>query len=187
MSDALGTALAVSLRELRASRGLTGAALAERAGVSRAMVSRIEHGDVQPTAVLLGRLAAALGITLSQLIAHAEHEGGRLVRRADQQVWTDPETGYRRRSVSPRTGGAVELVEVELPAGARVSYPAEAYLLAHHQIWVVEGVLAFREGQEEHVLSAGDCLELGPPAPCEYRNPAGEVCRYLIALTVRRS
>ncbi|WP_028649609.1 XRE family transcriptional regulator [Nocardiopsis sp. CNT312] len=186
MSDALGTALAVSLRELRTSRGLTGTALAERAGVSRAMVSRIERGDVQPTAVLLGRLAAALGITLSQLIAHAEHDGGRLARRADQQVWTDPETGYRRRSVSPR-GGAVELVEVELPAGARVSYPAEAYLLAHHQIWVVEGVLVFREGREEHVLSVGDCLELGPPAPCEYHNPEGKVCRYLIALTVRRS
>jgi transcriptional regulator with XRE-family HTH domain len=110
MDDELGPALASTVRELRRARGLTGAALADQAGVSRAMVSRIEHGDVQPTAVLLGRLSAALGITLSELIARAEHDDRRLVRAADQQTRTDPETGYRRRAGSPRAGGPMELV-----------------------------------------------------------------------------
>ncbi|MCY9783781.1 XRE family transcriptional regulator [Nocardiopsis sp. EMB25] len=186
MSDQLGSALAETLRGLRTARGLTGAALAERAGVSRAMISRIEHGDVQPTAVLLGRLSAALGITLSELIARAEHEGRRLARAADQPVWTDPETGYRRRALSPRPGGVMELIEVELPPGARVAYPADAYALRHHQIWVIEGDLAFTEGSVEHRLGAGDCLELGAPVPCVYHNPAGTVCRYLVALASSR-
>ncbi|MFI6576082.1 helix-turn-helix domain-containing protein [Nocardiopsis sp. NPDC050513] len=185
MSDPLGSALAETLRELRAARGLTGAALAERAGVSRGMVSRIERGDVQPTAVLLGRLSAALGITLSELIARAEHEDRRLARVADQPVWTDPETGYRRRALSPRSGGAMELVEVELPPGARVAYPADAYALRHHQIWVLRGALSFREGSVEHTLEAGDCLELGAPAPCVYRNRTDGECRYLVAVSRR--
>ena len=31
----------------------------------------------------------------------------------------------------------------------------------------------------------GDCLQLGPPAPCAFVNPGSEPCRYLVALTRR--
>lgn len=185
MSDELGTALAVTLRTLRRDRGLSGGALAERSGVSRAMISRIENGDAQPTASLLGRLSGALGISLSELIAHAEQDGRRLIRRHEQPVWTDPETGYRRRDLSPSPGGAMEMVEVELPPGVRVPYPAQTFAFAHHRIWVLEGVLAFTEGETEHLLGEGDCLELGAPAACEYHNPSSRLCRYLVALTRR--
>ncbi|USY23066.1 XRE family transcriptional regulator [Nocardiopsis exhalans] len=185
MSDQLGPALAVTLQALRRDRGLSGTALAELSGVSRAMISRIENGDAQPTASLLGRLSGALGITLSELIAQAEQGDRRLARLDQQPVWTDPETGYRRRAVSPTSGGALELVEVELPAGARVAYPREVYTFTRHQIWVLQGTLAFREGAVEHVLERGDCLQLGAPAPCEYRNPTEESCRYLVAITRR--
>ena len=185
MSDELGPALAVTLQKLRRNKGLSGAGLAELSGVSRAMISRIENGDAQPTASLLGRLSGALGITLSELIARAEQGDRRLARLDEQPTWTDPETGYRRRAVSPTSGGPIELVEVELPPGARVDYPAESYSFTHHQIWVLEGTLAFREGSVEHVLDRGDCLQLGPPAPCAYRNPTREPCRYLVAITRR--
>jgi uncharacterized cupin superfamily protein len=83
--------------------------------------------------------------------------------------------------VSP-AAGAVQLVEVELPAGAEVSYPAESFVLASHQIWVLEGRLRFCEGDIEHDLAAGDCLELGTPAPGTYRNSTDRPCRYLVVL-----
>ncbi|MBR8744803.1 XRE family transcriptional regulator [Nocardiopsis sp. MG754419] len=185
MSDDLGPALAQTLRTLRHERGLSGGTLAERSGVSRAMISRIENGDAQPTASLLGRLSGALGITLSQLIAHAEQDGRRLMRRDEQPTWTDPETGYRRRAVSPTPGGPMELVEVELPAGARVAYPRESYTFTHHLIWVLEGTLAFTEGEVEHRLGPGDCLRLGEPTACAYHNPTPQACRYLVALARR--
>lgn len=185
MSDDLSVALATTLQRLRTDRGLTGAALADRSGVSRAMISRIENGDVQPTASLLGRLSAALGITLSELIASAERGERRLARRGEQPVWTDPETGYTRRAVSPTSDGRLELVEVHLPPGARVGFPAEAYTFTHHQIWVLEGALEFREGETVHELEEGDCLQLGPAAPCEFHNPGRAGCRYLVAVTRR--
>lgn len=185
MSDQLGPALAVTLQTLRRDRGLSGVALAELSGVSRAMISRIESGDAQPTASLLGRLSGALGLTLSELIAQAEQGDRRLARLDQQPLWTDPETGYRRRAVSPASGGPLELVEVELPPGARVAYPVEAFTFTHHQIWVLEGTLAFREGTLEHLLGQGDCLQLGAPAPCEYRNRTEDPCRYLVAVTRR--
>lgn len=150
------------------------------------MIAKIERGQAQPTAALLGRLSAALGMTLSELVARAEGDGERLVRASDQPTWTDPATGYRRRAVSPATGGPLELVEVDLPAGADVSYPADAYAFVHQQIWMLEGRLLFREGCTEHELRAGDCLELGPPAPCSFINPTRRSCRYLVALARRR-
>lgn len=186
MSDPLAASIATTLHAARLARGLSPAALAELSGVSRAMIGKIERGEAQPTAALLGRLAGALGMTLSELVARAEQDhdpdGGRVVRLAEQPVWTDPGTGYRRRAVSP-AGGPTELVEVELPGRAEVGFPPDTYTFVHHLVWVLEGRLDFHEGDAVHELAAGDCLRLGPPAPCRYANPTDEPCRYLVALT----
>jgi quercetin dioxygenase-like cupin family protein len=119
---------------------------------------------------------------MSELFAQVETPPSRLARHADQPLWTDPETGYRRRSVSP-PHGHLQLVEVELPPGASVAYPPDPFVLTHHQIWVLDGRLLFREGDVEHDLRTGDCLELGPPQACRYTNPSEETTRYLVALT----
>lgn len=177
--------LAARLKLERETRGWTIAELAQRSAVSRAMISKVERGEASPTAALLGRLSAAFGLTLSTLLARAESQGARLARAGDQAVWTDPATGYTRRAVSPPAGAPLELVAVELPAGASVAYPAGAFAFLHQQIWVQSGTLHFREGTEEHRLAAGDCLQLGPPADCAYENPGPLACRYLVAL-VRR-
>jgi transcriptional regulator with XRE-family HTH domain len=185
MPEQLTSSLADAVHEARVAHGLSTSALAERSGVSRAMIAKVERAEVQPTAALLGRLSAALGLTLSELVARAEHPDRRLARAAEQPTWTDPDSGYRRRALSPVSGGPLELVEVELPAGAEVSYPADTYVFIHQQIWVLDGHLRFREGDAEHELEPGDCLQLGPPAPCTFVNPTGRPCRYLVAVTRR--
>ncbi len=185
MVDQLTASLADVVREARAARGLSANALAEASGVSRAMIAKIERAEVQPTAALLARLSSGLGLTLSELVARAEDAGRRLARRAEQPVWTDPETGYRRRALSPVSGGALELVEVELPPGAEVSYPADARVFVDQQLWVLEGRLRFVEGETVHELQEGDCLQLGPPAPTAFVNATARACRYLVALVPR--
>jgi transcriptional regulator with XRE-family HTH domain len=178
-------AISSRIRVERESRGWSLGDLAERSGVSKAMISKIERGEASPTAALLGRLSGAFGLQLSMLLALAEQAGERLSRQADQSVWQDPETGYTRRAVSPRNGGMLELLEVTLPGGVRVSYPSSAFAFQHQQIWVREGSLTFEEGPVAHRLEAGDCLQLGPPAPCTFFNPGTQPCVYVIAL-VRR-
>lgn len=186
-NDAFTTSLAATLRAAREARDLSVNALADRSGVSRAMIGKIEHGTAQPTAALLGKLSGALGLTLSELIARIERDGAgkRLARAAEQPTWTDPETGYLRRALSPSSGGPLELVEVEFPPGATASFPADTYSFVHHQIWMLAGHLRFHEGDTVHDLHQGDCLQLGPPAPCTYHNPTREPCRYLVALARR--
>src|SRR4051812_33033345 len=184
-SDDLTDSLAAAVKAARSERHLSTAELAEASGVSRAMIGKVERGDAQPTAALLARLAAALGLTLSELIARAEGDTGRLLRAADQPTWTDPETGYVRRAVSPAAGRPLELIEVDLPAATTVEVPAASYALIHQQIWVLDGRLDFREGDTVHELATGDCLQLGPPAACAFINPTDRACQYLVALTRR--
>src|SRR3977135_2289248 len=94
--------LAARLRALRSAAGLTLEALAESSGVSRSMISLIERGESSPTANVLDRLAAGLGVTMASLFdQNPKAEASPLARRADQESWTDPETGYTRRNLSP--------------------------------------------------------------------------------------
>src|ERR1041385_7499070 len=98
-ADAINLKIAARVRGERASRRWSLDELAERSQVSKAMISRIERGEVSPTAALLGRLSGAFGITLSALLAdHEQHRGP--VSRAEQPVWRDPASGYVRRQVS---------------------------------------------------------------------------------------
>ncbi len=180
--DELGTALAQTIQTAREARSMTVAELAETSGVSRAMISKVERGESQPTAALLSRLASAFGLTLSELIAHAEDRSQSLSRREEQPTWQDPATGYVRRAVSPPSATLLELVEVELPPGARVSYPAASFRSIDHQIWMLSGRLRFVEGDQTHDLDEGDCLQLGSPTDCTYINPTSESCRYLVVL-----
>src|ERR1700754_5196322 len=109
-----GAQIARRLRLERDRRGWSLAELAERSGVSKAMISKIEREEVSPTAAILARLAVAFDLTLATLLLRAEG-GPRLARAVAQPVWRDPATGYVRRQVFSRPDHPLELVEVELP------------------------------------------------------------------------
>lgn len=177
-------AIATRLKLERDMRGWSLGELAERSGVSKAMISKIERVEASPTATVLGRLSGAFGVSLSMLLALAEQDERKLGSQSKRPVWTDPDTGYSRRAVSP-PGAPVELIEVFLPAGVRVPYPAAAFAFQHQQIWLLSGRLDFEEGPVLHPLQPGDCLALGKPVDCVFFNPGAEPARYVVVLSRR--
>ena len=177
--------LAGRLKTERETRGWSLADLAQRSGVSKAMISKIERGEASPTAALLGLLSGAFGLTLSALLARAEGAKSRLARAERQAVWRDPATGFRRTAISPDGASVINIVRCELPAGASVAYPAAAFAFIHQQIWMLQGALRFIEGSETHDLRAGDCLELGSPVDCRFENRSRKTCTYLVVVARR--
>jgi transcriptional regulator with XRE-family HTH domain len=173
--------LAQRIRLERDLRNWSLADLAERSGVSKAMISKIERDDVSPTAAILGRLAAAFDLTLAALLLRAEG-GDRLSRAAAQPVWRDPATGYVRKQIFSRPDHPLELVEVELPPGQKVSFPAWSYAHIRQLVWVRKGQLTLTEGGERHSLRAGDCLGFGPPSAVSFANETAAPCSYVVAL-----
>ena len=177
--------IAARLLALRQARALSLAALAERSGVSKAMISKIERAESSPTAALLGRLAAGLGVPLAQLFAE---DGGAppkpLRRRAEQATWRDPEAGYLRRQVAEGgPEGQVELVEIELPRAARVAYPRWSGKPYRQSLWMLEGALRVDYGEERYELAPGDCLDFGVDRALVFKALGRSGCRYLLATT----
>ncbi len=151
--------LADHLRALRGERGLTLQDLADSSGVSRATLSRIENGDVSPTAETLGRLAAAFSLPISRLLAPMERGFPALVRHGDQSVWRDPHHRYTRRILSPPSGQlTLEMIECTIEPHQRISYDRPAVANHEHHLVLLSGALALTVDGVRHELRPGDCL-----------------------------
>lgn len=187
-SSSLNQRIADHVRQLRAAQGLSLDALATRSGVSRSMISLIERGESSPTAVVLERLATGLGVMLATLFDDpaqaAAPADGPVSRRADQPLWQDPASGYRRRNVSPPgVPQPMQIVEVEFPAGGRVAFETGAReLRVHQQVWVLAGAIDITLGDERHHLREGDCLAMQLDRPTLFHNPTREPARYAVVI-----
>lgn len=187
-ASALHERIAERVGELRKAHGFSLDALALRSGVSRSMISLIERGESSPTAVVLEKLAAALGVTLASLFdspaAAARASSGPIARRADQPEWQDPASGYRRRNVSPPgVPQPMQIVDVHFPAGARVAFDNGAReARVHQQVWVLEGAIDITVGAERHRLRAGDCLAMQLDKPTLFHNPMRKPARYAVVI-----
>src|SRR5262245_43538660 len=191
MKDArsgLNQRIAGRVRELRAARALSLDVLAGRTGVSRSMISLIERGESSPTAVVLEKLAAGLGVPLASLFdapaAAKESPSGPVARREDQPQWRDPGSGYLRRNVSPPgMPQPMRIVEVLFPPRARVAFENAARdARVHQQVWVVEGQIDVTLGAECYRLREGDCLAMQLDRPTMFHNPTRNPARYAVVI-----
>jgi transcriptional regulator with XRE-family HTH domain len=185
--------IAAKVRALRSELGLSLDGLAAASGVSRSALSLIERAESSPTAVVLDRIAAGLGVPLGSLFGEAADEQAAqpLTRRAEQPVWRDPSSGYLRRSVSPAGGASpAQIVDVTFPAGARVAFetPQRDRLghgtVIHQQLWLLEGTIDFSIGNDTHRLQAGDCFASRLDGPTMFHNPTAKPARYAVVVVV---
>ncbi len=181
--DAADKRLAERLRALRRTRRWSLDELSALTGVSRASLSRIENGEVSPTASVLGRLAGAHRTTVSRLLADIESDAPALVRRSEQREWVDPATGFRRRLVSPPSVGFdCELLSCELPVGGRIDYPLPPRLGLEHHLYLIDGALELTVEGTVHRLHAGDCLRFKLMGPSRFAATGPRAARYILVL-----
>jgi transcriptional regulator with XRE-family HTH domain len=184
----LNQRIAERVRELRAGHGLSLDTLAARSGVSRSMISLIERGESSPTAVVLEKLAAGLGVMLASLFdaptAAPQAPRGPVARRDDQPEWQDPASGYLRRNVSPPgVPQPMQIVEVRFPPGGRVAFETGARdARVFQQVWVLEGAIDVTLGAERHRLRKGDCLAMQLDRPTMFHNPTRKPTRYAVVI-----
>lgn len=188
VDEGVNRRIAMRVRELREQRGFSLDALSQRSGVSRSMISVVERGESSPTAVVLDKLAAGLGVTLVALfepaLKGAPGHSGALSRREDQSEWKDPASGYVRRVVTPPGGQQpMNLVEVLFPAGGRVTFETGVRdRVVHQQIWILDGNMEITVGEARHVLHPGDCLAMELDRPVMFFNSGRRPARYLVVI-----
>jgi transcriptional regulator with XRE-family HTH domain len=182
--------LARRLIQLREELGLSIGDLATRSGVSRAMISKIERGESSPTATVLNKLSIGLGTVLPNLFGPESYAEPRLQQRdpvasrKGQPEWRDPDSGYRRRTLTPATAAQpLQLSEIHFPPGARVTFEnAFGDAKVVQQIWMLDGSLELRLGKELSVLKSGDCIAMTLDRPVTFHNPGRKDARYLVAI-----
>lgn len=182
MEEALPTLIGTRVATRRGGLDLRLDELAARTGVSRAMISRIERGEVHASAVVLDKLCGGLGMTLSELFSR--ETAWPLSRRGEQPVWTDPDSGYTRRDIAPAgTGSAVRIVEVDFPAGTEVTLEKSRFRVIEQHVWLLEGAIEIVLPTGSYSLAPGDCLHMSPNEGITFRNPGDTPARYAVILT----
>ena len=165
----LGQLVGKAVRRLRTAHGLTLGEVSERAGISRAMLSRLETGDVMPSLETLAALTTALGVGLSQLLQVFSGDGNpaQLVRRGEglEVVRRGTRRGHTYHLLAADRGPrkAFEPFLVTLNDKSEVfpgfEHPGIEF------IYVLEGKLTYRHGDETFPLRPGDALTFAGHVP----------------------
>jgi len=178
--------LGPAVRRRRRGLGLTLQELADRSGVSRAMLSDVERGAKNPTIRVACQIAEALGCSVSDLLsgAPAAPEEGRIsvVRGRERRVLVDPVSGVERHLLSPGPGDGIEVVWYVVPAGAETgTFPPHRSGTREHVV-VVRGRIEGRIGGDVVGLGPGDAAAFPADVPHGFRNPAAEPCEFLLVI-----
>ncbi|MFE7609664.1 helix-turn-helix domain-containing protein [Streptomyces celluloflavus] len=143
------------VRQLRKERLMTLEALAERAGVTKSYLSKVERGHSMPSIAVSTALARALDVPLDSLFADTERLADVTVTRADERRPLTPgqEPGSRYEGIALRTGNKRMTPFMLYPphdAGPVPfrDHPGEEFLFVH-------------EGRAELLFPARS-VELGP-------------------------
>ena len=176
------------IKQLRRRRALTLEELAGLSGVSRAMISKLERGEKNPTLVVAAKLAEGLGVTLSQLAGMEERREVVVVPRERRMVMRDPETGFERQLLSPNfVGRGVEFIRNAIPEGSTSGeFPPLRRGVEEH-IVVERGSLRATLGGEEYLLREGDALYFEADVTHRFDNAGEGECSYYLVISARET
>jgi transcriptional regulator with XRE-family HTH domain len=161
-SPAVAVQVGTNVRRLRLAQGLTSGELARSAGISAAMLSRLESGDVSPSLETLAALADALGIAMASLLKEdaAQQSDAQLVRKGEglEVVRRGTRRGHTYHLLASERGPK----RVFEPFLVTLTSKSEIFPEFDHPgtefIHILEGSLRYRHGPESYLLKPGDSL-----------------------------
>jgi transcriptional regulator with XRE-family HTH domain len=171
------------VRALRRERGLTLEMLAEQSGVSRAMISKLERGEKNPTLVVAAKVAEGLGMNLSRLVGVEEKRKVVVVPRERRMTMRDPETGFERQLLSPSLGGrGVEFMRNVVPEGSTSGELPPHRRGVEEYVVVERGRLRAVLGGVEYVLEEGDAAYFEADVAHRFDNAGAGECSYYLVI-----
>mgnify|MGYP003707024221 CR=1 FL=1 len=166
----LEIAIGRAIKGFRLQQGITVSDLATRTGLSKGMLSKIENGNISPSLSTLQTLATALSVPLTSFLRGYEEK-----RYA---VHTKSGTGVETDRAGTRAGHQYNLLgHLKSVASGVVVEPylitltetADTFPTFHHNgvemIYMLEGIVEYRHGDQLFRLEPGDTLFFEADAP----------------------
>jgi transcriptional regulator with XRE-family HTH domain len=181
-------AIGPKIRSIRLKKKMGLVELGKHTGLSPAMLSKIERGQLFPTLPTLLRIAMVFSVGLDYFIA------------ADRDKPVVGVSRHQERLRFPEKAGgkdpAYEFESLDFPAVQRLlnSYFAEFFPVApekikRHQhpgaefIYVLSGTLSLHIGDDDYTLDTRDSIYFDSTVPHAYRKAAGKACCALVVTT----
>jgi transcriptional regulator with XRE-family HTH domain len=157
------------IREARSRERLTVTDVAQRAGLSVGMLSKIENGQVSPSLDSLNRIARALGLPIGQLFRNfgapagsallvKKGQGMEVVRRGTAKGHTYHLLAYDQGPVK-RFEPFLISMDDESEVFPTFEHPGTEF------IYMLEGRLEYRHGDQTYKLAPGDALTFRGDVP----------------------
>jgi len=176
------------VRALRQRKGLGLKQLGEHTGLSTAMLSKIERGQLFPTLPTLLRIALVFGVGLEHFFVDADDRPAiEVIRKKDRirlPERRDAESpSYFFESLDfPVTDRKMEAYYAEFPTKAEPSEPH-----AHggaELIFVLQGQLLVNVAGEDYVLGQGDAMYFDCSAAHSYARQGRTACAAVVVVSV---
>jgi transcriptional regulator with XRE-family HTH domain len=174
------------LRHQRMSLRMTLRDLADQAGCSESMLSKVENGRALPSLTTLHRICQVLGLTVSRLLSKSGEPPG-VVARAGERPVTNvqavrPNSGIKVEQLIPvdpanLLEGNILLIAPGSGADQLITHPGEEVG------YVLEGTLEVTVGPETYTVSVGDSVYYRSELPHGFFNPGPESARVLMIST----
>ena len=172
------------IRIERLRRHLSLDALSTAAGVSRSMISAMEHGHKIPSVLVLDHIATALGTSIARLLG--EEQGTRVIvlRQPEQDVARDS-TGWERRILSPVLPGIeFEFMRTTLLPNVNAGTFSPHAPGSREYVAIEQGTLELTLNGEVYLLQAGDSIYYAGDCEHTFANPCEIPCIYYLVMEI---
>ena len=167
MADTVASNLAKNVKQLRESRGLTQEQLSRAAGVPRSTCTNLESGAANPTISVLVRVAAALQVSVEELLGQPRAECRHYPAAS---LPTKKRGDATLRALLPNPIPSLELDRMEFPPGGRM--PGSPHRTGTREYLACEsGEVELAVAGQVFRLAPGDVVVFRGDQRHGYRNP----------------
>lgn len=156
--------------------------LSRRASVSKGMLVEIEKGAANPSIAILCKLAAALGVSVADIVNVSSEPQIHIIREeAIPVLWQGAQGGYARLLAGTAGPDMIELWQWEMHPGETFTspgHPAGTFELLH----VNEGMLTLTVDETVTQVAAGASAVAKTEAAHGYANESDTVLRFTMTV-----
>lgn len=151
------------IKEVRKAKGITVQALADRAEVSKGLISQIENNRAIPSLPVLMKVILSLQINLPDFFEELRSVTGEqpvlIVRQSEyRSIQKEADKGFDYKRILTRTiaGGSTDIVLLELKKGA--ARKRLVHTEAYEYKYIIRGSLNYEIEGKDYLLEEGDSI-----------------------------
>lgn len=172
-------ALGARLREVRLRRRETLESAANRSGLTKSFLSKLERGHTSVSVSALLRICAALDVELAELMNGPD---GRLIRASDLKQVSLGGQGLTEYQLTPADERRIQVLLSEIAPGGGSGEEYYKLPVDVEFVHVIKGKLTLSLEEEVYELSAGDSLTF-VSVPHAFHNPGPDPATVLWVMT----